>query len=259
MGSVDNVPQWEGKPRDKLPPVIEPLNFADIEGREHLLVGIANSADPNRGVGHLDFDSITEETRNLTKNQSTALLLKQHAMSSALYIIDALVHAGLLKVMTPEARALESDTLTSVINRGKPNGGGPWSQDDVLALVRASLLGENPGKDPGLAAPVVPTSIVDRTNVTFQNIELENPLAVRTKLAYPEVLNQLKDAQLSASNKTAIIKELTIRKERSLLWLSSILGLTKTPSLKTSRHVQNIVLRGIIFLFQLFWSEYSFF
>lgn len=232
---MNNIPQWEGKPRDKIPPVLEPMNLAEMENREHLLVGLARSADPS-GVGKLDFDAITESDRNLSKNMSTALLLKEHSMASALYVVDALVHAGLLKVMTPEARAIESRSLIAFA------ADGANAAPAVLTAIKSILLG-----DAAAGGAVEKTDVSARTGLNFTDIDLDNPTAVKTKLAYPEALDKIDPAKLPAAEKTTIIKELTIRKERSLLWLSSILGLTKTMngSRNTSRNIQNIVLRGL--------------
>lgn len=163
------------------------------------------------GVAKRDFSDIIE-ARDLSKNQKTALLLREHAMASALYVVDALVRAGIIKIMTPQARAAEKVALN-----GK-----------TLAESKTLLLGDDAKK----------TSVAEGKNLTFEGVDLNSHLSVMQKLAFPE------DALVGA-DKTALQKELVAQRDQSLLWLSTLLGLTKSSTLKPATLVQNLVLRGL--------------
>lgn len=115
------IAQYDGKPKTKIVPDLDVLNFSDVTGLEHLLVGYAMTAKSSSSVqdggGVLDLDDIKEV--NSSKNKEVAVLLKNHAVASAMSIIHGLVKKGVLIINTPEVQAAMQEGLTAGALDGK--------------------------------------------------------------------------------------------------------------------------------------------
>jgi hypothetical protein len=205
--AAQEIPQWEGKPKGKIPVGMSVLNFDDIDQMEHLLVYLAMQPASEDGVADVDL-----RDPNIDSEKQAAILLKKHAMSSALYIIHGLVKKGLLRIMTPELQASIAGEAGAAMNEAELR--------NILRVPKAGEL---------LTDPLDPSKQNDSAAV--------KPLY--------QIVQGNTQGGITQAERTTLIKDIEKSTDRDLLWLAGVLGVVPSPAVPQSLPLQNTVLKNL--------------
>jgi hypothetical protein len=149
---------------------------------------------------------------NIDSEKQAAILLKKHAMSSALYIIHGLVKKGLLRIMTPELQASIAGEAGAAADEA--------ALRNILRVPKAGELRTDP-LDPSK----------------------QNDSAALKPLY--QIVQGNTQPGITQAERTTLIKDMEKSTDRDLLWLAGVLGVVPSPAVPQSLALQNTVLKNL--------------
>lgn len=222
------APQWEGKPKEKIPLVIKRLDFNDLNS---VLTSTLNKALlPADKKGVADVPLFEERDRHMKQSDQAALHLKEAAIAQAVRSIKALVDLGIVRIVTPEREAREKafyDFITGL-------NVAPENKAAILDRFR-SVIDNTPLA--GFEVPVTNPAVESAGNAFDGSLDAED-LFARFKMPTsghhgPAIVTR------------DVIRNKKISSEKQALWLSAVLGGVDSRYVEPSSSLQEEILRAV--------------